>query len=137
VTPCGSCKNRRFGGTYRLHHQGERNHRASNNVSNNCQLNYTVKKYIVPHSLILFILMMEAICLSETSVLTRATWRNIPEDGILHSLRRENLQCYVTLQLHASLTRLFGVQVSLTVAEHMECLSQSLSLLSVRMVETL
>jgi hypothetical protein len=25
VTPCGSCKNRRFGGTYRLHHQGDNN----------------------------------------------------------------------------------------------------------------
>jgi hypothetical protein len=25
VTPCGSCKNRRFGGTYRLHHQGDKN----------------------------------------------------------------------------------------------------------------
>jgi hypothetical protein len=24
VTPCGSCKNRRFGGMYRLHHQGEK-----------------------------------------------------------------------------------------------------------------
>jgi hypothetical protein len=23
VTPCGSCKNRRFGGTYRLLHQGD------------------------------------------------------------------------------------------------------------------
>jgi hypothetical protein len=23
VTPCGSCKNRRFGGSYSLHHQGE------------------------------------------------------------------------------------------------------------------
>jgi hypothetical protein len=23
VMPCGSCKNRRFGGMYRLHHQGE------------------------------------------------------------------------------------------------------------------
>jgi hypothetical protein len=29
-----------------------------------------------------------------TSVLTRATRRNIPEDGFLHSHRRENLKCY-------------------------------------------
>jgi hypothetical protein len=25
VTPCGSCKNRRFGGTWRLLHQGDKN----------------------------------------------------------------------------------------------------------------
>jgi hypothetical protein len=25
VTPCGSCKNRRFGGTYHLLHQGDKN----------------------------------------------------------------------------------------------------------------
>jgi hypothetical protein len=43
VTPCGSCKNRRFGGT---------------------------------------------------SVLTRATWRNIPEDGILNSHHCGNLKSY-------------------------------------------
>jgi hypothetical protein len=35
VTPCGSRKNTRFGGTYRPHHQGEKNQRARNNVSSN------------------------------------------------------------------------------------------------------
>jgi hypothetical protein len=33
---------------------------------------------------------------SETSVLTRSTWRNIPEDATLHSHRRENLKSYIT-----------------------------------------
>jgi hypothetical protein len=30
---CGSCKNCRFGGTYRLHHQVDKNLRARKNVS--------------------------------------------------------------------------------------------------------
>jgi hypothetical protein len=49
----------------------------------------------IPSLLILATLMMEALSSSETSVLTRATWRNIPEDGILHSHLRENLKSYI------------------------------------------
>jgi hypothetical protein len=46
----------------------------------------------VSSSPILVTLMMEAIRSSETLVLTGTTWRNIPEDGILHGHRRENLK---------------------------------------------
>jgi hypothetical protein len=41
--------------------------------------------------------LMEAIRSSETSVLTKARRRHIPEDGILHSHRRENLKSYIAL----------------------------------------
>jgi hypothetical protein len=49
----------------------------------------------VPTSPILVTLMMEALSSSETSVLTRTTWRNIPEDVILHSHCREILKSYI------------------------------------------
>jgi hypothetical protein len=35
VMPCGSCKNRCFGGTQRLLHQGDKNRWTRNNVSCN------------------------------------------------------------------------------------------------------
>jgi hypothetical protein len=55
-------------------------------------LQLLVAANIVPSSPILvtlmmmmmMMMMMGAICTSERSVLTRITWRNIPEDGILY-----------------------------------------------------
>jgi hypothetical protein len=65
---------------YRLRYQGDKNLQARCNV--------------VPSSPILSTPMVEARRSFETSVLTRAILRNIPEDDILHGHRRENLKSY-------------------------------------------
>jgi hypothetical protein len=91
VTPCGSCKSRRFGGTYRLHHQGDRNRHARSISSN------------IPSSPILVTLLIEAILSSKMTFLTRTTWPNFPEDGILHSHHRGNPKSYILTTVFLSI----------------------------------
>jgi hypothetical protein len=76
ITPCGSCKNRRFCGTQRLNHQ-----HIVFLLSVRLLL---VTANVFPSSMILVTLMMETLRSSEMSVLTRIIQLNIPEDGIFH-----------------------------------------------------
>jgi hypothetical protein len=47
-------------------------------------------------------MMMEVLSSSKTSVLTRATQHDIPEDRILHIYRHENLKSYTKLLIFSS-----------------------------------
>jgi hypothetical protein len=51
----------------------------------------------VASSPIIITLMMEEILTSQICIPTRATWHNIPGDGILHSHNRGNLKFYIAL----------------------------------------
>jgi hypothetical protein len=88
VKPRGSFKNRRFGGLIASIIRVTRIDGIATTLA--------VTSNVVP-SLPVLVTLMEAIRSSETSIPTRPILRNIPEDDILHSHRRENLEPYIAL----------------------------------------
>jgi hypothetical protein len=84
--PCGSCKNRRFGGIIAFFIRVTRIDELGTTLA--------LQRASVASSPILVTLMKKALNSSETSVLTRARLLNIPEDTILHGHRSENLNSY-------------------------------------------
>jgi hypothetical protein len=104
VAPCRSCVNRRFGGKYCVHHQGRKI----------CERRTSLQPPAHDGSSLAdsSTLKMEAVRSSETSVHTRSTRRHIPEDGILHSRRRENLKSYLDKSsLNSRLTNICTLHV--------------------------
>jgi hypothetical protein len=118
VTPCGSYKIPRFRGTLRLLHQGDKNRWSRNNASCKHKPTHAAKKHhmailrsvsrllvqasVVPSSPMLATMMKEALRSSETSVLTRATRRNAPEEATLHGYYM-NVWFIRVVRLHNSL----------------------------------
>jgi hypothetical protein len=98
---CGSCKNGRFIGNYRVHHQGGRNQHSAKKYHVTVFLCGVLRLLVtvndVPRCPILFTLMMEVIRSSVSSVLTRTTLCYIPEGSILYRHCREDLKTYNTV----------------------------------------
>jgi hypothetical protein len=76
----------------RLHHQGDRNWRASNKVFLRSVLRLLLDANFVHRTPILVTLMNEEIRSSEMLVLIGATLCNIPEDGIVIAVKTSNFK---------------------------------------------
>jgi hypothetical protein len=98
VTPCGSCKNRRFGGTWRLLHQGEKigelgTTLAATSNRRTLRRNTGVTTQKTPFFIVTAV--KTSNLTSNVSPVRYEMGFYIPEDGILHSDGRKSLKSYM------------------------------------------
>jgi hypothetical protein len=86
IAPCNQYKNHSFGGKYYLHHQGKNSTEQETSVSLGARTLISCSPD--------FILKIEVICSSETSVHILTTQRYIPKDGNFCNFRCENIRSY-------------------------------------------
>jgi hypothetical protein len=77
---------------------------------------------VVPGSPILVAVMMVALHSSETLVLTKATWHNIPEDGIHHALASLSLRTKINFHIGQLAALLSSCSAALTVPYDGRCI---------------
>jgi hypothetical protein len=92
VSPCSSCVNRSFGGSYRLHLQGGQNRGWGISASRWLQTTLTGFSQVVFSTL-----KMEGKSSSETSGHTGTTRQHIPEKAFFIVTTMENLKSYIDM----------------------------------------
>jgi hypothetical protein len=120
VTPCGSCKNRRFGGIWRLLHQGDKNRWTRNNTCCNYQPTYAAKKYQVGNTKLVFLRSVRRLLVAACVVHSSPIFCH-PDEGGARFLRNvgsyKSHKAYQPRRHHSSKLRLLKYSLTMALCE--------------------